>query len=273
MAVNRALTALEAVGNAVGTPHMQDSRAVRDTYTGALCTPRAKKRLRLSYCSFSRSYELRFLVTDMLKYSENKLRAALGIKSRLSYGPLPAEARAAVDAYFAAEFPPVPRSSVAQRHAEPPEYERLYDPLPENNTLSLEHAAEIELESWQTTDRLIEAFSDGDTAEESTPSAVTEAPITAPEEAAEETDAPEDLGAALSDYAGFIDAALRGDGAAERSFAAGRGMLPDSVADEINDIAAGLYGDIILEDDGDIYRVIDDYAEDIRNLIKDLNGG
>ena len=272
-AVSRALTALEAAGNAVGTPHMQDSRAVRDTYTGALCTPRAKKRLRLSYCSFSRSYELRFLVTDMLKYSENKLRAALGIKSRLSYGPLPAEARAAVDAYFAAEFPPVPRSSVAQRHAEPPEYERLYDPLPENNTLSLEHAAEIELESWQTTDRLIEAFSDGDTAEESTPSAVTEAPITAPEEAAEETDAPEDLGAALSDYAGFIDAALRGDGAAERSFAAGRGMLPDSVADEINDIAAGLYGDIILEDDGDIYRVIDDYAEDIRNLIKDLNGG
>ena len=92
-------------------------------------------------------------------------------------------------------------------------------------------------------------------------------------EASDETDAPENFGTALSDYAGFIDAALKGDGAAERSFAAGRGMLPDSVADEINDIAADLYGDIILEDDGDIYRVIDDYAEDIRNLIKDLNGG
>ncbi len=271
-AVSRALAALEAAGEASGTPRMQDSSSVRDAYIGALCTPRAKKRLRLKYCSFSRSHELRFLVTDILKYSENRLRAALGIKSRITYGPLPTSARAAVDEYFACEFPPSMRQAAARRTAEPPEYEKLYEPSPENNTLSLEHAAEIELESWQTTDRLIEAFADDAGDEAAAAPESFELPLM-PEQPGSGSGDGNELAAALAEYAEFISAALGGDGGAERKFAAGRGMLPDSVADRINDIAAELFGDIILEDDGELYRVIDDYAEEVREMLEDQNGG
>jgi hypothetical protein len=38
--------------------------------------------------------------------------------------------------------------------------------------------------------------------------------------------------------------------------------MPDAIADEINEIAAELLGDIVLEeDDGDGYRVIEEYRE------------
>ena len=39
---------------------MQDSTVTRDAYTGALCAYRNKRRLVVSYTSFSRSHELRF---------------------------------------------------------------------------------------------------------------------------------------------------------------------------------------------------------------------
>ena len=58
---------------------LQDSRSQRDSYTGALCTPRVKKRIEIEFCSFSHSHELRFIVTDILKYAENRIRFRLRI--------------------------------------------------------------------------------------------------------------------------------------------------------------------------------------------------
>ena len=60
-------------------------------------------------------------------------------------------------------------------------------------------------------------------------------------------DTGEGLGAALGEYLPFVLAALDGDVASERAFAAARGALTDAVADTVNDIAAGEFGDIILE--------------------------
>lgn len=118
-AAARGVGAVTAAGS--GAPAMQDTHAVRDAFVGALCTPEVKKRIRIAYCSFSRSHELRFLITDILKYSENRLRAALGIKSRLSYGPIPTAAREAVDAYFAVEFPPAARRAAVKKPEAVPE--------------------------------------------------------------------------------------------------------------------------------------------------------
>ena len=42
---------------------MEDSKLTRDAYSGALCSYRMKRKLEISYCSFSRSHELRFLIT------------------------------------------------------------------------------------------------------------------------------------------------------------------------------------------------------------------
>ena len=242
-------------------PGMRDTRAVRDAYVGALCSPGAKKRIYVDYCSFSRSHETRFMVTDILKYTENRLRAVLGIKSRLSFGPLPTEARAAVDSYFASEFPPSARRAAVRKTEPTPEYEKLYDPLPENNTLSFENASRIESESWQTTDRLIEAFADDTEAE----------PVSDPPAEIHDTacDLPQQdtgggLSAVLGEYLPFVLAALDGDMASERAFAAARGALTDAVADTVNDIAAGEFGDIILEESGGAWRVMEDYADELR---------
>lgn len=245
-------------------PGMRDTRAVRDAYVGALCSPRAKKRIYVDYCSFSRSHETRFMVTDILKYTENRLRAVLGIKSRLSFGPLPTEARAAVDSYFASEFLPSARRAAARKPEPTPEYEKLYDPLPENNTLSFENASRIESESWQTTDRLIEAFAD-DTEAEPVPEPPAEIHDTICDEPQRDTG--EGLGAALGEYLPFVLAALDGDMASERAFAAARGALTDAVADTVNDIAAGEFGDIILEESGGAWRVMKDYADELRTAL------
>lgn len=270
-AAARGVGAVTAAGS--GAPAMQDTHAVRDAFVGALCTPGVKKRIRIAYCSFSRSHELRFLITDILKYSENRLRAALGIKSRLSYGPIPTAAREAVDAYFAVEFPPAARRATAKKPEAVPEYEKYYEPAPENNTFSLENAAKIELESWQTTDRLIEAFAEDETTPELTEPAVAPAHIqpeapsavsAAPDFSGEPDDS---LAAALAGYRDFVIAALGGDAAGQKRAAAARGMLTDAMADAINDIAAEMWGDIILEDGGGYYRVIDDYADDVRSAV------
>ena len=134
---------------------MDDSKLSRFAYNGALCASENRRRLEVSYCSFSRSHELRFLVTDIVKYTENKLRATLGIRSRMTVYALPTEAREAIDAECAALLPKKETRRPAKTE-EPPAYEALYD-LP---ALPLDpaRAAEIERASWDTTERLVEAF-------------------------------------------------------------------------------------------------------------------
>ena len=60
------------------------STVVRETFTGAICSWQIRKRIEVDYTSFSRTHELRYLMSDVLKYAENALRARRGIKSRLS---------------------------------------------------------------------------------------------------------------------------------------------------------------------------------------------
>ena len=137
-----------ASGGGIETSHL-----VRDAYSGALCSCAIRKRMEIDYSSFSRSYELRFMITDGVKYAENKLRAHLGIKSRLNFHSLTAEMRRCIDEYFDVALP-----SVAKKQPERAEYEKLYDAP--TAPLSLENAALIEQTSWETTERLIEAFED-----------------------------------------------------------------------------------------------------------------
>ena len=59
----------------------------------------------------------------------------------------------------------------------------------------------------------------------------------------------------------FVRAALVGDVLAEERIAGKQGKLKDAFADEINGIAADVIGDVILEDIGVGYAVIEDYRE------------
>ena len=268
----------------------------REAYSGALCSGPIRRRLEISYCSFSRSHELRFTVTDALKHAENRLRAALGVRSRLTVYALPASPLGKeIDECVAALLP---AARPAKKQAEPePAYERLYD-LPDK-PLNIADAAAIERRSWRTTQRLVEAFAEeepraaaaapllrqpvpaaptGPSAPSApaTPSAPSVPSVSAapsvpsvgsglPAMAAPPGPGPAGAAAdgglrdALAPYRAFLAAVLRGDSSAQRAEAARLGRLPDAVADAVNELVSDATGDILLEDAGDGYCVIAEY--------------
>lgn len=233
---------------------MQDSRTKRDAFTGAICCPQVKKSIEIEYCSFSHSHELRFIITDILKYAENRIRAHIGVKSRISVTLLPDGIKRLADEYFAAELPiRVAHPNIPE---EVPEYEKLYEPA--SSGLSLESAAKIEELSWKTTGKLVEAF------EGEAPDAIIE-PEPEPEPIPDEASLWEMLNENELD---FIRAALAEDFVLQSSIASRIGSLPDIIADRINTLAADIMGDILLEDIGGGYAVIEDYIEETKGAIK-----
>ena len=256
---------------------MLDSTVTRDACVGALCSYRNKRRIEVEYTSFSRSHELRFLMGDMVKHVENRLRSWIGVRSRLSVMALPIPLRDALDAYLNPLEPPKSAAPIKKKERPRPAYEALYD-LP-RKALSAEDAAAIEAESWETTRILVEAFGDIQSVNDVDTEVTNEvaqsasdvplqghddAPVVQTEESGrDESTLP------LAPYAPFIKAALDGDMAAQRAAARGLSKMPDALADEINALTAdGEIGDIILEEDGmGGYTVIEDYRKQVADLL------
>ncbi len=244
-------------GKLFSAANLEDSKMMRDAYTGALCSPRVKRRIEVEYCSFSRSHELRFLVTDIIKYTENQIRASIGVRSRLSIYALPIPIREVLDAYLPTVLPKRTRAA-ASVSSEPPAYEKLYDTP--RRPLSFAAAQEIERASWETTERLVDAFE-----EETEVSAVSEsAPPTKQEETADGTPVSD-----VARYQPFLRAVLREDTDGQRAEAGRAGLMLEAFADEINAWSADLMGDILLEESGTAFAVLEDYREWLEELLTD----
>ena len=258
-----------------GKGGVQESVISRDSYVAALCSHRVKKRIEVRYCSVSRSHELRFAVTDMVKYTENRIRAHMGVKSRLSVTTLSDAIKREMDVYLDRLVPRI--KSREQEQVE--QYERLYD-LPAA-PLDLSHSAQIEQASWETTKKLVEAFepvgadveggssqSVGADVPDGPQCAISvganhDSPVTTctpmPDRAIPESP----LQDALADYLPFIAAAAAQNASEQREAARAVGKMVDAMADEINEIAADVFGDVILEEDGGTYVIIEDYREQL----------
>lgn len=366
------------------------STITRDAFAGAVCSYRLKRRIEVDYASFSHTHELRYIMTDVLKYAENAIRAKISVKSRLTVYQISTELRRVLDAYLEGAIPK--KAPIRYEKKAEPDYEKRYE-IPVR-PISPEHAARIEAESWETTRKLVEAFGgEKEPAQETaltkgqtTAAAVTAAaeartattpnpvevegePATAPDlveteggaaaarvipkaenqtapspesvsagqketprtveipqnflDSAEKTQnfpdsflsnenmffsgeksgvfekntsllsdkTPENpaenvreapagttatsgkvkevlpespLQKALGELTEFVRLAAAGDRAGERRFAAAHGLMPDALADRINTAACDILGDIILEDAGGYYTVIEDYMEDLR---------
>ncbi len=247
---------LWSVGGILANVGFNDSLLPRDAYSGALCSHRIKRKIEVEYCSFSRTNELRYLVGDIVKYSENKIRAHLGIKPRLSCYSIDSDMRKLLDEFFANRLPRVRKPRVKEKRQE---YDALYD-LPKK-PLSISNASEIEEASWETTRDLIEAFdglrNDTDAFEGGT-DIFTISDFCAAGDT-ENVSENEDIISALGTLLPFALAVYRGDREAERAFVRECGRMPDSIVDAINEISADLLGDILIEDDGDGYRILEDY--------------
>lgn len=239
---------------------MQDSIVTYEAYIGALCAYRHKRRLTVSYTSFSRSHDLRFLVGDTVKHIENRLRKYIGVRSRLSVMALPDPIRDALDAYLDSLLPEAKATPPPKKTPSRPAYEALYD-LPAK-PVSPEEAARIEAASWETTRILTEAFGGTDTPEEA-PTAPKPQETTVPTESTETTET-QGRETIPPELVAFLQLALAGDAVGQRELAERLHTLPDALADRINEWAVESdIGDVILEDTGAGYAVIEEYRADV----------
>ena len=225
------------------------SKMERTAFRSALCTADIKYRICVEYRRIAEESGLRQTVTSALKYTENKLRALMGVKSRLAVKSLDEEYKSVIDNYFAVLFDKVNRERM---RASRPEYEKLYEA--ESTGLSTVGADEIERASWSNTARLVVDE------EECEPILPAEQPV-----ATAEPDSVYGLGA---DELEFLSAILDGNLARARDVSARLGIPEEALADRINEAFADGFGDIVLEPADDGYTVIEDYREDV---IKCLN--
>jgi hypothetical protein len=224
-----------------------DCKITAKAFEGALCTPENRYSIEVEYCSFSRSHELRFLIGDIVKYCENKIRAYIFVKSRLTVYSLPIEISKLIDEYFQSSLPQRKRPK-EEKHA-PEAYDVLYD-LPRKQ-LDLSNAARIENESWETTKELVETFSEECDNE---PEKVDVAVLMEAQNNGEKT-----LPSALGEYADCVKCLADNDSSQLLEKASALSKPIDAIVDIINEIAVDVIGDILIDgDDGDYY-VIDDY--------------
>lgn len=219
----------------------------RDAFPSSLCTRSVKSKLTIEYLKLSDSDTLRRAVTASVRYIENKLRALIGVKSRISVKDLPSDYKEIIDSYFDALIEDKKKKEI-QRNI--PAYERFYDAPSEK--LSTSGADEIEAMSWSTTARIVDGIEEYE--EEPTP-----------EEPQNTIDITED--SKITDAYGLTTAeitvlrSLFRDGTVDCA-------LLDSVAEHINEAFSDNFGDVILEFDGEKYTPIEDYREDVLEWLK-----
>ena len=222
----------------------------RDAFLHSLCTHAVKCRISVEYTRLAEDTELRKLVTGAVRFTENKLRALLGIKSRLAVRDFSEEHKAIISSFFD-RLIEKERRERAKREA--PEYEKLYDAP--STELSFRGADEIERLSWSNTARLVENTEDEPTENEPEKTPIEKAPVT--EMPAE---APSNSSYGLSD----------GDISLIRALLSGEANIDDAVAERINEAFADGFGDVILTYGETGYEIIEDYREDISEWLKSL---
>ena len=219
----------------------------RKERTQRLLTGRAGRHIATLSCSQS----IRYLITDVIKYTENCIRAHLGIRARLGIYALPQSLREVVEATCQAHsVKPRRQTREATEAAAELAYAHLYDAP--RKPLSLSGASAIEQSSWDTTRRLVEAFEE----KEAPPTIAPPEPISRP---IQESPKAETESAIPAIYHPFLRAVMREDADGVRSAARAMGKMADAVLDEVNQCAADALGDILLEEcDGKIC-MIEDY--------------
>lgn len=230
----------------LGSGRFVKKNVVRDAFSGAVCSYQSKRKISVDYYETENVKDLSFIVTDMVRYCENRIRAYLGIRARLGIQNLTEEQKNILNEYFDKTLPCVYYERKAKEKVEiiTEEERKPFE-------VSFEKAKEIEEASWQLTDRLVEYE------EEAEPVEVTaEKPV----ESSLESEALDIAKTAISciakdDDVGFLKIA-------EESY-----MLPETLAEVVNELCFELLGDIGIEEKDGRYVLISDYEEEIREWL------
>lgn len=232
-----------------------------NAFTGSLCAHNIKCRIRVSYHSFSGSEKMRRIVTAAVKYAENRLRAFLSVKSRLSVPDFPLIYREVIDEYFRALFT---EREMKRAEASRPAYEALYDA--ESRGFSLAGAEGIESSSWENVRRLV---SDEELAE----CELSDIKSVRKQEMPFATEDADDSYGLLHADRVFLHSVLIGDTEEQEWVIRTSGKTADQFAERINEAFSKGFGDIVLEYFDDGYIVIEDYVEEVMKWIEKLPGG
>lgn len=247
-------------------------KVTRDTYAGAVASSGIKRWLDIEFVSFTRRADTRDRVTALVKYAENKLRVVLGIKAKLTPGEVdPADARI-IDAFFDPIIPEASKIRAEDKYM-PADYMKNYES--EDSGFDFTAASEIERTSWSNTalltgeDTLIPEDEDADDVE--IPGQLSSEEYYG---SSDDEDAPETVEVAPDPPANSnaddvirlgVESALEGRLA---EFCRERGIHVGELSDRINNVFIEVLGDVILEDHGAGFELIEDYREDIENWLQ-----
>ncbi len=259
--------ALETVAAAFPKEYfISDSSAVitRDAFCGSLCAHNVKRKLTVEYYPAFRRSGVRHMLGAAVKYTENKIRRAAGIKSRLHTDGLSDQAKQCIDRYFEEAMPEL-FARKSTRTESTAEYERYYDAptIP----FSPDIAQRIERESRAAAE-LLSGFDGEDMAvakSETEVAAVPDGMLDDVSDSAALSDGAPDGAAASQDVGGIslpeaVKYMLEG-GELDR-WCRERGLMTDSVAAQINETVTDIIGDVLLINEGDGWQVISDYLEE-----------
>lgn len=225
-------------------------REVWDSYQGAVCGRASAKRMEAEYIPYSKSAGIRAFVGGVMRYVENALRKREKYAGRLRGIELSEAVLRAID------------RSLTAKTAE--------DANQPGVVIDLSRAAELERDSWDNTRRLIEAVQDAQPEEEqpqeeipAEPFADGPEPMPPLQDEEPETSAAADAGGwqAFADalepvHRTLLQAMLAGaDAAALSGIAAQAFSFPEALYDDINELAADMLGDILIDaENGEIYE-------------------
>ena len=233
-----------------------EKKVSRIAYMGALCAYNAKKRIEVTYVSPMLENELKTYVSNVIKYAENIIRSAVGIRSRLGIKQIDTQTKRIIDSYFNNVF-----GKNAENCAIKPEYEKLYDV--KNEEFSVEAANAIELQSWDVTKKLVDAFED---TEEYAEPVVYESENTFESSQNDEDENPVAyFYRRISQYKQLFELIKDGKYPEQINYVKTNKLIFEAVVDEINEIAAEIFDDILVEEADMGYKIIDDYKELLEN--------
>lgn len=240
----------------------------RDAFPNCLCTLSVKCNLEIEYYPVSDAIELRSVVTSAVRYTENKLRALMGVKSRLSVKDIRSDIRGIIDKFFSVYN--AEREALVLR-ASLPEYERMYD-APEGK-MSIEDADIIERASWGVTARLTEGVDTEDEFDVTKLYEIANAHRPAETVTDAEKEEEDELPACDIDHSEECYGLSTEQIALVRSLLNGAisaGLNTENDISAINEAFADNFGDIIIETDGEEHRLIDDYREDVVSWLEKI---
>ncbi|MBE6642213.1 MAG: hypothetical protein E7615_01010 [Ruminococcaceae bacterium] len=218
-------------------------KVTRDVFSGAPCSYSIKRMIEADVYDIENVNGLTFVLTDMVRYCENRVREYLGIRARLKIVNLSQEQKNVLDLYFDKELPCV-RYEKKDKKNESTQIDSDY--LREEKkpfSVSIDRARKIEESGWRITERLVEYEEEEPVTEETARESVEKDALDIAKEAL--------ICISKGDDAGFAKVA-------EEAY-----MLPETLAECVNELCYDIVGDIGIEETASGYRLIPDYEEEI----------